>query len=221
MAFAPHIRMTMLGTFGPADGSAPRAESFSYGVNIGDAVGFQDPVDDGNLADDYAADAVAFHGRPGSWISAQAVLQVVKFARIGPDGRYTDDPRIVEVNQAGGGGALRFPFQVALAVSLNTARRGATGRGRFFLPAPTCNLAANTGQFSLAETQQIAASVGQFLNDVNNRPGIDQLAQVAVVASSKGYNSAVTSVRVGTVADTIRSRRTSLNETYTPDVPVS
>ncbi len=221
MAFAQHIRMSMIGTFGPAGGGGLRTEAFTYSLNLSDPLAAEDPVDDENQAMDLAADAVAFHGSPTAKISAQAVLQMVKFARIGPDGRYLAAPRMVEVNQAGGGGALRYPFQIALAVSLSTERRGPSGRGRFFLPSPTFNLGAETGQFPTTEIADATLAVRTFLNAVNDQPGLEGNAPRVVVASSKGFNTDVTGVRIGTVPDTIRSRRRQLVETYSAIQAVS
>ncbi len=220
MPFAQHIRMSMLGTFGPAGGGGDRVEAFSYSLNLSDPAGSVDPVDDEAQALDLAADATAFHGTPNAKISAQAVLQTVKFARIGPDGRYIGNPRSVNVNQAGGGGALKYPFQIALAVSLSTARRGATGRGRFFLPSPTFIVASETGQFLQPDINAAALAVQTFLNNVNNQPGLEGSAPRVVVASSKGYNTNVSGVRIGSVPDTIRSRRRQLLETYSPTAAV-
>lgn len=217
MPYAQHLRITASGVFGtgPLGG-----EQWSWRLNLSDPVASEDPVDDQDQADDIAADVAAFHGRAGSWISANARLLEVKCARIGVDGKYLDDPRIVTMDQAGGGGALVYPYQVALAVSLGTERRGATGRGRFYLPGPTIPFAVNTGQVSAIPAQEVRDSVVQLVQDINDQPGLDGVAPRVVIASSKGYNSDVTTVRVGRVLDTIRSRRTSVDEAYGPESAV-
>lgn len=220
MPFAQHIRMTMIGTVGPASGGGTRVEAFSYGINLSDPATAEDPVDNESQAIDLANDAKAFHGRPTSWMSDQCVLQLVKFARIGADGKYLQEPRVVEVLQPGGGGALKYPLQVALAVSLNTARRGASGRGRFYLPCPTVPFGTAQGQFDSAQVLAVAQSVATFLTAVNDQPGLEGIAPKVTVASSLGFNSDVTSVRVGSVPDTIRSRRRQLLEAYSANQAV-
>jgi hypothetical protein len=109
---------------------------------------------------------------------------------------------------------------VALAVSLNTPRRGPSGKGRFFLPMPAVTINPGNLEISAADAQGVADSAAQWLNDLGNEPGVDVLGLAAVVASTKGYNTRVSSVRVGRVLDTIRTRRRSLKEAYGANVGV-
>jgi hypothetical protein len=214
--FANHYRLSMSGVL-TTSGSA--YEIFSYGVNINDS-GVVD-INTTEIFNDMVADAVAFHGRAGTRISQNCVLTQVKLAPIGPLGLYRGEPRIAVVSQPGGTlSGLFYPPQVALAVSLMTARRGPTGKGRFFLPATTVNLdPAST--IPIADAEAVRGSVQTFLNALNNLPGFDNTGSRVVVASSKGYNTDVNGVRVGRVLDTIRSRRNQILEKYTASVPVS
>lgn len=211
----PHIRMTMLGKLGRAT-----AERFSFGVNLGNANGTAlNPTNSGLEGETYfadtAADAQAFFGRPATGINFEAVLETIKFAFIGTDGKYQRDPIVVDVPDTPGGivGAPP-PAQTALAVSVGSARRGPTGRGRFYLPL--CGLEVSGADLSYSTAAAIAArdSAKTFLDALNNQPGVDFANVVVVVVSTKGYTSLVNSVRVGRVPDTIRSRRTSLPELY-------
>jgi hypothetical protein len=113
---------------------------------------------------------------------------------------------------------MRYPLQVAFVVSLNTARRGPTGKGRCFLPCPGMALFPSDGLTDAATAQAAAVSFAQLVSDLNNVPGIDGVAPKVTIASSKGYNSDVTSVRTGRVFDTMRSRRRSQEELYGADV---
>ena len=225
--FAPHIRVTALGRLG----GAAALERFSWSVNIAKSDGgiLAEALLEPNQAvwEDIAADIRSFHIAPAALISPAAVLEEVKFAHIGADGRYTRDPVVVDVvNAPGVGGgypADKHPFvipQSALVVSLGTARRGRTGRGRFYLPMPTVELEAGTLTMPVVARDNVEARVAQMLNDINNQPGVDALGLRVVVASSKGYNTVVDDVRVGRVIDTVRSRRRSLVEAYGTATPV-
>ena len=108
-----------------------------------------------------------------------------------------------------------LPLQNALAVSLVTARAGATGKGRFFLPVNQQALGSD-GRLLAAARDQYLTSCQSFLNAVNAASGWGRV----VVSSSKGYESLVTGVRIGRVVDTMRSRRRSLAEEYAA-LPVS
>lgn len=220
MAFAIHNRVSCIGYLG-----APNQEMFSYGFNIGvtqNVIPSQGP----EILQDIVDDITAFHGRANTHISNGAVLTMVKFAQIGADGKYTKDPVIFTVNQAGGvtsNQAFTLP-QSALAISLGTARRGPTGRGRFYIPLPVLDVDAADGfRFNPNVALAIRDSAATLLNDVNNAPGIDYFGTEpeVVIASSKGYNTRVTTVRVGRIVDTIRSRRNQLAEIYTPDAAIS
>lgn len=214
MPFAEHLRITALGRLGSNSG-----ERFSYGVAMGKVSG--DGI--GNLFDpgretwaDIAADVRKFHTAPFGPINSRAVLEEVKIAHIGPDGKYLADPIIVNVVDAPGsaGEDTGTPPQAALAISLVTARRGASGKGRFYLPMPRAILAPDTLLMSPDNANDIRSVCKTFLDDLNNQSGADVLDLEVVVASSKGYNSKVTGVRVGRAIDTVRSRRRNLPENY-------
>lgn len=225
MPFAPHIRATAIGRIGND------AERFSYNISmalpdsdveIGNMGGVS-LVDmgtftaNGDVWADLADDIRTFHSAPETLVSQYAVLEEVKFARIGADGKYLEDPVIVNVVDApGGSGSLSVvPPQTALAISLTTDRRGATGRGRFFLPMPHLTLDPQTMLASEAQVLGIRGQAVNLINNLENAPGIDVLNLRVVVASSKGYNTPVSGVRVGRAIDTIRSRRRGLLESHT------
>lgn len=217
MPFAQHIRITASGTFGETS----TMERWSWRLNMSDPLASEDPVDDQDQMDDIVADITAFHSRPASMIGLHSRLREIKVARIGPDGKYLEDPRIAAVNVNGGqNNPIVYPPQVALAVSLGSDRRGASGRGRFYLPGPVCSFSIVTGLVSVAEVEGVRGSVVTLIEALNNQPGVEGAAPKVTIASSKGFNSDVTEVRVGRALDTIRSRRTSLLESYTAPVAV-
>lgn len=212
MPFSPHLRITAIGRLGTSSG-----EIFAWGVSM------HAPADDRVVGlsandavwDDVARDVARFHGSPQMRLAPAAVLQVVKVASIGRDGKYAGEPIVVDVPDQPGGDPSGFSGliapQTALACSLHTTRRGATGRGRFFLPMPLVDLQGDL-RMTVQDARARADVLATFVANLNNQPGIDVLGLQVCVASSRGYNTTVSSVSVGRVIDTMRSRRNSLNE---------
>lgn len=112
-----------------------------------------------------------------------------------------------------------LPIQTALAVSLMTPRAGATGRGRIFLPF--IHRPVQAGAFTLQDvhTQSVADGVRALIVAINGFGAGGDFGPFVTVASSKGYETRVTGVRVGNVLDTMRSRRNGLREGYAVSAP--
>lgn len=219
--YAPHLRISASGVFQPGAAGTPY-EAFSYRVNLSNPtpVGGQANFSE-TRANDYIDDTIAFHASVGARIGNSARLLLVKVANIGSNGKYLSDPRFRDVNVPGAGpNQITHAPQVALGVSLVTARRGATGRGRFYLPLPS-TIVTTAGVIQATEALEVATAVQTWFANLHNIPGLDPANVPRVtIASSKGYNSDVTGVRVGVALDTIRSRRTSLVEAYSLTRPV-
>lgn len=208
MPYALHSRLTFSGIYGS---TASPFEAWSFRLNLG-------PITVGDVP------TSALEAARDSWIlnvsggvGSAARLTEVKHARIGIDGRYTDEPDILPCDNPGGSPTnIIYPPQIAMCVSLITATRGASGRGRIYIPNPIFQV---NGSGLLVETdaQGYATRTATFLGDIN---AIGNFGPV-VVASTKGFNSVVTEVRAGRVLDTIRSRRRSMDEAYGAEVPVS
>lgn len=224
MPFAPHIRMSCLGRIG----SAVDGERFSFGLALAQPDGNSAPglSPNADVWDDCAADVRTFFGSAAARISPRAILENVKFASISASGGYAADPYVSEFADIQGGSPLSEAYgrilpQAALAISLVTARRGPTGRGRFYIPMPVVDIEDASESIPVAQRDAIEASAAALITNLGNNPGIDLLNLKVCVASSKGYNTAVSGVRVGRVVDTIRSRRRSLKEDYGVFTPVS
>jgi hypothetical protein len=101
-----------------------------------------------------------------------------------------------------------MPRATAVCATLLTARAGATGKGRIFLPTTILTL-TESGRLQSTSAVTFANGVKGFINALNALAGVD----VGVV-SSKGYISPVTAVKVGRTPDTLRSRRRSQGEVY-------
>jgi hypothetical protein len=214
-AYANHIRLTLSGVFAGQSGQG-EYEMFSFGVNFSDPGEPNASRFNAEGLGDVAADCSAFFADGGARISGDCRLLEVKMARIGPNGLYRADPLIAAVNVPGGAGpGLRYPPQVSLAVSLQSATRGPRGKGRFYLPGPSIAFDGGNAQMSLADVTGVRDAATAWIQNLNNWPGVDANDPKVTIASTSGINSDVTGVRVGRVLDTIRSRRGQIPEGYT------
>jgi hypothetical protein len=215
MPYVPHTRVT----FGGSLGTGLFQEQWVCGLSLG-GEGTDATL---TLPVQAELDAVAtaiknYVAYSGSGIGGVAVLLFVKFAVIDATGHYAGDPVLINVAATQGGSAgASHPFQISRVISLDTGRRGPTGRGRFFAPAAVGAIDSE-GLSTVDQAQTAAFSAADMIKNVNN--AVSGAARV-VVASSKGYNTTVSSVRVGRVLDTVRSRRTSLQERYSNDEAVT
>jgi hypothetical protein len=159
-----------------------------------------------------------FHSEPKTGIRPIASLTWVKVARISDAGRYLGDAHLEEFQPVAGGATAgtTHPFQVARAVTLHTGRRGASYRGRFFLPLPNNGIDGD-GTYAAAEATDVATQAAFLITGLN---AVSSQPEVVVCVAGKNGNTAVTGVTVGRVLDTMRSRRRSLKEQYPADVPV-
>lgn len=179
-----------------------------------------------------AAAAAAFAGHYATHLAplftTRVRLQKVRVAQIGAlghvdrdsSGAYMQGDAIVDTP---GSTALSsaaqglYPPQTSLVISLGSARAGATGKGRFFLPAPADQINATDLRLSSSQVTALGNSVKSFLNAMGSwNPANTTFGSWGgpAVVSSKGYVSQVTNVRVGRSLDTLRSRRSAMVEGY-------
>lgn len=201
MVFPAHHRLTFSGIRGTL---LNPLEGFAFRLNLG--------LPESALSPQILIDAAiaAYDANLKSIIHNSAILTEVKHAKIGVDGRYTDAPTVSAPVVAGTGGGSGHPWQIAMAVTLLTARRGPTGKGRTFLPAPTFDIGGGDGAVSAGLANAAATSYASFLSALNGPAGFGNVS----VVSSKGYATPVASVTCGRIYDTIRTRRRSLEERY-------
>lgn len=195
-----------------ASGSLYTGEQFSWGLSL--IADF--PTDNAGFSAVPAGvrDAVAsFHQQTSQ---AAARLTTVKLNLIGTNGKYassTDTTVYDYPTPVAGGGSGVVPAQIALAVSLVTgAKRGLASKGRFYIPVPIGTLGTD-GLLPAATSASVASQAATLINAIHAGVGGDW--RVGVVSDvGAGAQREVTSLRVGRVLDTIRSRRTSLPESY-------
>jgi murein DD-endopeptidase MepM/ murein hydrolase activator NlpD len=197
--------LTFSGVFGAV---ATPVEAWSFSIKLEPR---ENALDNAGKA---AAGRAAYQARYSAIMHPNTSLTRVRFSKHaagglvekGADGAYAqaDD----EIGSAGTGpSSTLFPLQSALCISLNTNRPGARGKGRFFLPMPAMTLGPDYRLTEFGQTQVANASQA-FLADIAAQVGDP------VIASSFGFRSLVTSLRVGRVVDTLRSRRRDLDESY-------
>lgn len=188
-------------------------ERFSIGLRMTNGGGFPGGTTVQDACDAYAA-AVRTWWSGSTLINTNAKLDLVKFNLIGVDGRYvnTSETYFTEIEPPQGTSTSNnaHPAQVALAVTLETGvLRGLAHRGRIFLPIPAFDLDA-TGRIPVGSIGIASGASTALLDAINAVFPVNRV----VVGSNVGAGAfrPVTNVSVGRVMDTIRSRRTSLNE---------
>jgi hypothetical protein len=165
------------------------------------------------VMDAMAAAGAAFMG--GTRISNKVRLLGVKHAKIGTDGKYVNDadPTIEFLTPPVPGSAetLTQAPQCSVAISLTTDRaRGFASSGRFYTPTPCLGIGPD-GRMTTADQDIFVAGATAFVNAVNAA----DFGPVTIYSKAgAGAKRAVTGIRVGRVVDTIRSRRSSLDEAY-------
>lgn len=208
-----HDRLQFRGLFGTV--AAP-LEEWSFSVN--GQPGLRDGADDLTDWADLSARAESAYNLwikpvvgPIVRLTEIRALRVAENGRTPttPSGSFVQHVRGVDIPGTFGGTQAHVP-QVAIAVSLRTARGGPTGKGRFYLPASGYQTDA-TLRLSEANANSIRDAAKGFLNALQ-ATGNGEF--IPVVASTKGYLSPVTSVAVGRAFDTIRSRRGDMPEGY-------
>lgn len=161
-------------------------------------------------------------GGTGVGIHANFKLDTIKFNRIGTDGKYMDpvsQTYTYTTPVAGGGPSIQPPSQLAVVATLKTnVARGRAARGRMFLPA--CNgfvaVASTDGRALAADALRVAGAVSTLINTLNSTVSswAGGVGSQVTIMSDLGTGAAhtVTSVEVGRVTDTMRSRRSQLSE---------
>lgn len=222
MAFIPHNRLTLIGDRIIA--SEP-SETWSININMGGDLSNTAASPDHN--DDLETILTTY-----GWAGANGIrtlntnkvrLLGFKWNAIGADGKYVNpaEPNThifaSPVTGSGVAGPSKVP-QTAMVASLYTDLSGRRYRGRIYWPTDVVGLfddwSVNTG--SGGEVEKVRDRTKELLQQLNTwGEGFETGSPGAViVASSKGVNTPVSSVRVGNYLDTQRRRRAQFTETY-------
>lgn len=224
-----HYLLTMGGTLGAS-------EEWSIGFRTSAAFSTQTqeeeaamlPVLAPKLAAHFAnADNVAMP----SPVSSAAALGWVKYNRVDTQGRYVrQTTNVFDLPTPGRSPhAVRYPNQIALALTLHTGvNRGLAARGRVFLPSPKYPIGTTDNTLTSESTAAAAAWGKGLLDIINLQAGIGVVCVYSkgrmltpgvkgqtLPTYGPGTRNIVERVSVGSVLDTMRSRRTSLTEVRT------
>lgn len=152
-----------------------------------------------------------------SLISSNAVLEWVKVAIIGTDGKYLEDSVTVDIGPVNGSyTASNIPPQISTVISLTTdANRGLAHIGRIY--PPLTGFIGTNGYIDASYTANMASQAALLIQGLNNATNQAFGLSSDIVIASKvgaGVSRIVSGVRVGNVLDTQRSRRNAFTETY-------
>ena len=146
-------------------------------------------------------------------------LNSVKVAPVDEDGRYIDNMDSVfydwETPLAGTGNSAHPP-QVSVVASLTTGtRRGNATHGRMYLPLTAVPISTQDFTISTTVRQEIANAVVGLLDDSLGTIADASLDPVVMSNIGSGTTRTITTVAVGSIADTQRRRRNRFTEEYT------
>lgn len=215
-------------------GQLGSTEQFQFGLNWGNPGSDPDPNEAETLAfaetlrTQWAANWTANQptSSPASMFTAQ-----VKFVEVGATVKTQTDatgadgsggnleqkfdtqwaPWTVGSESKGTASGFALPYEVACALTLQTDKRGPSGRGRIYLPPFYTGVMATEGKFEATAPNVLAYMLGAFFEDVESATG-----HVPIVVSRRRIVlNEVTSVNVGYVPDAQRRRRRSQDEART------
>lgn len=219
MAYVPHLLLTFGGRIVGSAGNQLETWTCGLRLSAADASSGSPSVETGALVY-YANQINTWFLDNTTGISSAATLDRAKLNWISPSGRYTNpytNEYVFTTPSVGGGGAVKFPPQIAYCVSLRTANRGPRARGRFYIPCPIGPLQSTTLGVSTTTAGYIAGTTKTMINAINAGTGVWSGAttkpKVSIVSKS-GDVTPVTEVWCGAPLDTIRDRRKALDEAY-------
>lgn len=174
-------------------------------------------------AEDFKAAIAAWVGRADSQLSGAAKLDFIKFNRllpfVLPNGKTSMRYALSTTNEhqelaMANGAGTAGPPQLSTALTFRTGiSRGRASKGRIFPPSGQPGLGAD-GRISASDAGFIAASGATLIRELNAVVAGPGTASVVVFSNIGQLVENVQSVAVGRVVDTMRSRRTSLNEEH-------
>lgn len=205
---APHNLVTWRGTLGAK-------EMWQFSLHFKDAVGVANSTATANAL------LTAFGTQLAPICATFVKCEQVRISPIDGNGKLAGDPGLSDAAPvAGTVGSPLHPYQVALAVSLRSAKvSGAGSHGRFYLPGPALTIGVD-GTIDSTRVILVRSAIGAFLKDVRSAMAtyVGGTADPILVSRGRTDYQVVTRFAVGDVLDTMRSRRGALveNRTYIP-----
>jgi hypothetical protein len=163
----------------------------------------------------------------GTWLKAMSVytvdeyeLESLRIYAYGEDGKMRAGPLVCYPRVAGlqpAGTAAPMPPDVAAVVSLYTAKRGKTGRGRFYLGGLPSNGLGTNGRIKSADVAHFAQTSRELIEDLRfggGAPNVNSYAPI-VWHRTTDVGAIVNRVRMNDTYDTQRRRDRQLVPTWT------
>jgi hypothetical protein len=212
MVYPTHNRLVVRGKF---SGSP---EIWSYGLHFNSVIPAAADVLPGDWNATNVTNALnAFHSTSSFATTTQ--LWGWRGYQIGPDGRTIgNNLKVVEYASAiAGTGSLKYPPQVALAMTLQASARGPARLGRCFLPGPSLSIQTVDMKVLASDTTTLLNNFKTMIEALKNAMypvTVVGESLVNVSRSGSGVMQDVTKYRCGRALDTIRTRRNKLVEDY-------
>lgn len=108
----------------------------------------------------------------------------------------------------GTSGSPSLPYEVSCAVTLQTNRRGASGRGRVYLPPFGVQVMTGSGKYDATIPSRMGGWIGKIAVDTKTATGFDLL----IPSKRQLELHKVTTINVGLVPDSQRRRRNAQDE---------
>ena len=172
-----------------------------------------------NLLESVTGAAETFWDALKGTIARGTRLNSVKVAPVDEDGRYIDNMDSVIYDwetPLAGTGSTAHPPQVSVVASLTTGtRRGNATHGRMYLPLTAISMSSTDFTIPVAARQVVAQAVVGLLDDSLSTIQDISLDPVVMSNIGSGTTRTITTVAVGSIADTQRRRRNRFTEEYT------
>lgn len=201
-------------------------EIFTTAIHLTTQSGTLTPVEWNALTDGRVARAFQafadFWAKPAALVPFPWLLETVKVAWIGTDGKYINEPKeqlFPPIN--GAMGDARYAAQLALATNVVSDKWKDPGKyNRMYIP--TVGQVADGGTLNSTQQQAYLEAFIIFINEINEifsevNPSL--VVSVMSSTSSGGFSQPAVAARVGRVIDTQRRRRNKLVENYL-DLPL-
>lgn len=166
---------------------------------------------------DLAEDLWTFLDATKAYVGNAFRWSAVKLAPVSAEGRTIGTSSVYQfTSPIAGGGTSMLPPQIAAAITLRANILGRRGRGRIYFPAISATQLASDGTLTGSFTNALRAAMVTLIGNLQDAPGA-ALFNPLVVVTSAGQATVVrpSEVRTGQRADTVRSRREQVGETYT------
>lgn len=238
--YVPHLRLTWSGTLPSGEiwsnscSLVPDNSAWSGLVGNSALITYvREHIGDPSIFEDLVADVRAYFTRDTTHICSDAKLTRIVLAGLDNEGHYVGPPREFAVPNDAGYWPNGFPEQIARKVTLETDADLGRVKGGWYLPMPESNgFDRGSDLWSATVTGEVRDSTRQFIDDLNNAPGLDDVALKVVVASQGRHNRDhsirlpagnydVKRVNVGRRVDVQRRRANKYSEARITDATVS